>query len=79
MFAIKLTKYVSICVSMQNISNGSTVCVCVCRRVRESERMCLFVCVTVCLRRGRVQGGCSVQCPPKAKTSQASIFPDGTS
>lgn len=44
----------------------------------------MFVCgsvrVSVCvLTGGRVQGGCSVQCPPKAKTSKASIFPDGTS
>lgn len=63
------------------------ICLClafVCMSAWESVGVCacVWVGVSACacwLSEGRVQGGCSVQCPPKAKTCQASILPDGTS
>lgn len=54
------------------------VCLLTHANLRASAWMCVRVCdCWVC--EGGVRGGCCVQCPPKAKTCQASILPDGTS
>lgn len=62
-----------VCLCKTMVPVGECVCLfrCVCMR-------CVCVCVCgvygVCLWVCRVRGGCSVQCPPKAKTCQASIL-----
>lgn len=59
---------------MQNVVWYDSLCLSVCLSVRAC--VCFCACA---LTVGWVQGGCCVQCPPKAKTCQVSMFPDGTS
>lgn len=72
---------VFICVSMQNMVHMCLYLACLSAHTCESACVCVDVCVCVRLLGlwGGVRGGCCVQCPPKAKTCQASILPDGTS